>query len=52
MTLVVWSNLTMSLDNKFTAEDLMVKVLDQIYVESPLPPTPAASVSPTGSSGR
>ena len=31
MTLVVWTNLTMSLDNKFTAEELMGKVLDQIY---------------------
>ena len=52
MTLVIWGNLTMSLDNKYTAEFLTLKVLDQIYVESPLPPTPAASVSPTGSSGR
>ena len=52
MTLVIWSNLTMSLDNKYTAEFLTLKVLDQIYVESPLPPTPAASASPTGSSGR
>ena len=37
MTLVIWSNLTMSLDNKYTAVVLMLKVLDQIYVESPLP---------------
>jgi D-alanyl-D-alanine carboxypeptidase len=52
MTLVIWGNLTMSLGNKYTAELLTLKVLDQIYVESPLSPTPAAGVSPTGSSGR
>jgi D-alanyl-D-alanine carboxypeptidase len=39
MTLIVWTNLTISLDNHFTAQDLMVKVLDQIYALSPLPPT-------------
>ena len=38
MTLVIWGNLTMSLDNKYTAAFLMLKVLDKIYVESPLPP--------------
>ena len=43
MTLVVWANLTMSLDNKFTAQELMVKVLDQIYALSPLPPTPVTT---------
>ncbi|HEY5847036.1 MAG TPA: serine hydrolase domain-containing protein [Microlunatus sp.] len=42
MTLVIWSNLTMSLDNKYTAEFLTLKVLDQIYVQSPLPPNTAA----------
>ena len=36
MTLVVWANLTMTLDNHFTAADLMVKVFDQIYALSPL----------------
>jgi D-alanyl-D-alanine carboxypeptidase len=40
MTLVVWSNLTVSLDGKVTANALMLKVLDQIYVVSPLPPSP------------
>ena len=39
VTLVVWTNLTVSLDEKQTANTLMLKVLDQIYVVSPLPPT-------------
>ena len=37
VTLVVWSNLTVSLDEDPTANALMLKVLDQIYVSSPLP---------------
>ncbi len=41
MTLVVWTNLTVSLDDMPTANTLMLKVLDQIYVQSPLAPTPA-----------
>jgi D-alanyl-D-alanine carboxypeptidase len=41
MTLVVWTNLTVSLDGKVTANALMLKVLDQIYVLSPLPPSPS-----------
>ena len=41
MTLVVWTNLTVSLDGKPTANALMLKVLDQIYVVSPLPPSPS-----------
>jgi D-alanyl-D-alanine carboxypeptidase len=41
MTLVVWTNLTVSLDGKVTANPLMLKVLDQIYVLSPLPPSPS-----------
>ena len=36
MTLVVWTNLTVSLDGKVTADSIMLKVLDQIYVVSPL----------------
>jgi D-alanyl-D-alanine carboxypeptidase len=35
MTLVVWTNLTVSLDDSPTANTLMLKVLDQIYVVSP-----------------
>ena len=41
MTLVVWTNLTVSLDELPTANALMLKVLDQIYVLSPLPPPPS-----------
>ncbi|HEV3090327.1 MAG TPA: serine hydrolase domain-containing protein [Candidatus Cybelea sp.] len=39
VTLVVWTNLTVSLDELPTANALMLKVLDQIYVVSPLKPT-------------
>ena len=52
MTLVIWSNLTMSLDNQYTAVVLMLKVLDQIYVETPLPPKPTATAAPTSSAER
>ena len=41
VTLVVWTNLTVSLDGQPTANALMLKVLDQIYVVSPVPPAPA-----------
>src|SRR5436190_13044165 len=43
MTLIVWTNLTVSLDDQQTANTLWVKVLDQIYKVSPLSP----SSSPT-----
>ena len=39
MTLIVWTNLAVSLDEQQTANTLLVKVLDQIYVVSPLPPS-------------
>ena len=42
MTLVVWTNLTVSLDEKPTANVLMLKVLDQIYVVSPTGGPPAS----------
>ena len=42
VTFVVWTNLTVSLDENQTANALMLKVLDQIYVVSPL--TPAQGV--------
>ncbi len=45
VTLVVWTNLTVSLDEKPTANALMLKVLDQIYAVSPL--APAASSTAT-----
>jgi D-alanyl-D-alanine carboxypeptidase len=38
VTLVVWTNLTLTLDDQPTANTLMLKVLDQIYVQSPLTP--------------
>ena len=41
MTLVVWTNLTVSLAGKETANALMLRVLDQIYVLSPLSPSPS-----------
>jgi D-alanyl-D-alanine carboxypeptidase len=45
VTLVVWTNLTLSLDGNVTANAVMLKVLDAIYVVSPVPasPSPAAS---------
>jgi D-alanyl-D-alanine carboxypeptidase len=36
MTLIVWTNLTVSLDDQQTANTLWVKVLDHIYKVSPL----------------
>jgi D-alanyl-D-alanine carboxypeptidase len=36
VTLIVWTNLPVSLDGKPTANSIMLKVLDQVYVESPL----------------
>jgi len=36
LTLVVWTNLTVSPDGKPTANSILLKVLDQVYVESPL----------------
>jgi len=39
VTLVVWTNLTVSLDEQPTANALMLQVLDLIYVVSPLRPT-------------
>ena len=39
VTLIVWTNLTVSLDQKPTANTLMLKVLDQVYALSPLATT-------------
>src|SRR5437764_5655620 len=41
MTLIVWTNLTVSLDDQQTANTLWVKVLDHIYKVSPLSPSPS-----------
>ena len=51
MTLVIWANLTMSLDNKFTAADMMLKVLDQIYAPVTAPadrPPTTTTTAPAG----
>jgi D-alanyl-D-alanine carboxypeptidase len=44
LTLIVWTNLTISLDGQQTANTLWINVLDQIYKVSPLAP----SQSPNG----
>ena len=36
VTLIVWTNLTLSLDGRPTANTLMLRMLDQIYSTSPL----------------
>jgi D-alanyl-D-alanine carboxypeptidase len=36
VTLIIWTNLTVSLDGRPTANTIMLKMLDQIYAESPL----------------
>jgi D-alanyl-D-alanine carboxypeptidase len=46
VTLVVWTNLTVSLDESLTANTLMLKVLDQIYAVSPMPSSPAPAANP------
>ena len=48
MTLIVWTNLAVSLDEELqqTANTLRVNVLDQIYVVSPLQPPPSATPTP------
>jgi D-alanyl-D-alanine carboxypeptidase len=36
LTLIIWSNPTVSLDGQQTANTLFVKMLDHVYVVSPL----------------
>jgi D-alanyl-D-alanine carboxypeptidase len=45
VTLVIWTNLTLSLDGEHTANALLLKVLDQIYPGLPL--APPAAPTPT-----
>jgi D-alanyl-D-alanine carboxypeptidase len=45
VALVVWTNLTVSLDDMPTANVIMLKVLDQIYVQSPLSPAASSTAS-------
>jgi D-alanyl-D-alanine carboxypeptidase len=51
MTLIVWTNLAVSLDEQQTANTLWVKVLDQIYVVSPLQPPPSPTATPSAATG-
>ena len=39
LTLIIWTNLTVSLDGQQTANTLFVKMLDHIYKVSPLSPS-------------
>ena len=36
VTLIVWTNLTLSVDGQHTANSIMLRMLDQIYTTSPL----------------
>lgn len=40
VTLVIWTNLTLALDGRQTANALMVQILDEIYAVSPLQQAP------------
>ena len=44
MTLIVWTNLAVLLDEQ-TPNALFLKVLDQVYVVSPLQPPPLTTAS-------
>lgn len=46
VTLIVWTNLTVSLEQTPTANALMLKVLDQIYAVSPISPAPVSPKAP------
>lgn len=46
VTLVVWSNLTVSLDGQLTANTLMLRLLDQVYAASPPPPAAPPAAAP------
>jgi hypothetical protein len=41
LTLIIWANLTVSLDSQQTASTLVVKMLDHVYVVSPLSASPS-----------
>ena len=47
MTLVIWVNQTLSLDNQFTAQAMMVKAIAEIYALSPLAGLPTATTTTT-----
>ena len=47
VTLVLWTNLTVDVDKEQqTANTLMLKILDQIYVQSPLAPAASSAAAP------
>jgi len=47
VTLVVWTNLTVDVDKeRQTANALMLKILDQIYAQSPLAPVASSASAP------
>ena len=48
MTLIVWTTLTVAVDDQLThtANTLWVNVLNQIYVVSPLQPLPSSATTP------
>lgn len=47
MTLVVWGNLPLALDNtSYSALTLTVRVIDQMYALSPLAPQASAEAAP------
>ena len=48
MTLIVWTNLPVSLDDQQTANTLWVKVIDHIYKVSPLAPPPSPTATRAG----
>lgn len=45
VTLVIWTNLTLSPDGKTTANALLPTVLDEIYAGLSLAPTPAPTTT-------
>lgn len=48
VTMVIWTNLTVDVDTeRQTANTLMLEILDQIYVQSPLTPIAPSAVAPT-----
>jgi len=46
MSMVIWANLTMSVEGQFTAVVMMLKVLDEIYSPSPVPATTTTTSTP------
>ena len=48
VTIALWTNLTVDVDKeRQTANTLMLQILDQIYVTSPLTPAASTAATPT-----